>query len=173
MFGDCCGRREVTAMQRLIEALCRALEAAGLTVVRSFAKGRAAELSGAVVAVSLHGAQSGARGAYDYLGMQEADGGLQALYGRSVTAAVRLTVYAPRRLGSAACMAQVDVLAGLLAQGLGGVQIAAFSVGACAYDEAADCFVCTVTAELNGYVYAIADEDEAEFTDFILKGEAT
>ena len=158
-------------MQRLIEALCRALEAAGMTVVRSFAKGKAAELTGPVVAVCLHGAQTGAAGAYAYLGMQEADGVWQTLYGRSVTAAVRLTVYAPRRGGSAACMAQVDALAGLLAQGLGGVQIAAFSVGACAYDAEADCFVCTVTAELGGYVYAVADEDAAEFTDFILKGE--
>ena len=30
---------------------------------------------------------------------------------------------------------------------------------------------CTVRVEAEAYVYAVANEDETEFTDFILKGE--
>ena len=35
----------------------------------------------------------------------------------------------------------------------------------------ADCYSCKVTAHALAYVYALANEEETEFTDFILKGE--
>ena len=50
------------------------------------------------------------------------------------------------------------------------VQLAGITVGACEYDAQSDCFVCPVRAQAQAYVYAVTDEDETEFTDFILKG---
>ena len=44
-------------------------------------------------------------------------------------------------------------------------------MGACTYDAGCDCFLCPLTAQLKAYVYATANEDETEFTDFMLKGE--
>ena len=50
------------------------------------------------------------------------------------------------------------------------MQFAGITVGACEYDAQSDCFVCPVRAQAQAYVYAVTDEDETEFTDFILKG---
>ena len=61
--------------------------------------------------------------------------------------------------------------AALLAEEPGGVRIESFSVGTCAYDAVSDCFRCTITAKTRAYLYALANEDGTEFTDFILKGE--
>ena len=44
-------------------------------------------------------------------------------------------------------------------------------MGTCAYDAVSDCFRCTITAKTRAYLYALANEDGTEFTDFILKGE--
>lgn len=159
-------------MRQVVEALARALEAAGITVVRSFARGSTEEVTAPVAAVGLEQAHSDASGQFSYLGMQTVDGGTRALYGRAVTAAIRIEAVAPRRGGSAACMELADAVVACLTQPVSGVQVTGFTVDACRYDAQSDCFCCAVTAQCAGYVYAVADEDETEFTDFILKGEA-
>lgn len=67
-------------------------------------------------------------------------------------------------------MEEAERVAALLGAPLGAVQIGSFTVGPCAYDALSDCFRCALTAKSRAYLYAVANEDETEFTDFILKG---
>ena len=158
-------------MQELIRAICRLLADAGLTVVRQFYPGTAPELTGPVTAVGLQGAKSGAAAQFSYLGMREDDdGGCTALYGCELTAEVLMQVFAPRRGGSAACYAETEKVVAALSGGAAGIQLGSLTVGACSYDAESDCFTCPVRAQAQAYVYAVTDEDETEFTDFILKG---
>ena len=105
---------------------------------------------------------------YEYLG-QTPEG--ESLFGKRLEADVRLTAVCPRALGSEACQKQAERVAELLSGKVAGVTLAGYTVGACVYDAGCDCFVCPVTAQVKAYVYASANEDETEFTDFMLKGE--
>ena len=74
-------------MHELIEAICKLLAEAGVTVVRQFYPGSAPELDAPVTAVGLQGAKSSAAAQFSYLGMREdADGGRTALYGCELSA---------------------------------------------------------------------------------------
>lgn len=158
-------------MDELIAALIRALKQAGVTAVKAYPEGVMPKLEGAVTAVGLRAMKNAEQG-WSYLGMRKkADGSSAAFYGRSVEAEAEMRVYCPRRIGGRVCMAEAEKAAAVLAAPIGGIRIEAFSVGACAYEPKSDCFCCTLTAKTQAYVYAAANEDETEFTDFILKGE--
>lgn len=159
-------------MDELIAALLRALEKAQITAVKAFPEGIMPKLTGPVTAVGIREMKGGANGAYTYLGMQaDGMGAARALYGRRLEAEALMQVYCPRSLGGRACMTESERVAALLAEQPGGVRIESFSVGTCAYDAVSDCFRCTITAKTRAYLYALANEDGTEFTDFILKGE--
>ena len=159
-------------MDELIAALLQALKNAGITAVKAFPEGMMPKLSGPVTAVGIQEMKSAANGAYTYLGMQtDAAGAARALYGRQLETQALLKVYCPRSAGGRACMAESERVAALLAGMAGSVQIESFSAGPCSYDAASDCFRCTITAKTRAYLYALANDDETEFTDFILKGE--
>ena len=152
-------------MELLIEALIAALEQAGLRAVKALP-----HLEKPVTAVGIAEAKS-VDGPYAYLGMQEdKNGALRALYGKTLETEAVLEVYCPRSLGGRACMEEAERVAALLGAPLGAVQIGSFTVGPCAYDALSDCFRCALTAKSRAYLYAAANEDETEFTDFILKG---
>ena len=55
--------------------------------------------------------------------------------------------------------------------GIAGVQMKRLELGTCAFQPEADLFSVTIHLEAEGFVYALANEDDTEFTDFILKGE--
>ena len=159
-------------MDELIAALVRTLRQAGLAAVKAFPEGLLPKLEGPVTAVGIQEMKSGGNGAYVYLGMQTDENGTnRALYGRALEMEAFLQIYCPRRLGGRACMEESEKAAQVLSQPVGGVQIESFSVGPCSYDAGSDCFRCTLTAKTRAYLYALANDDETEFTDFILKGE--
>ena len=54
---------------------------------------------------------------------------------------------------------------------LGVLTISRICAEECRFAADADCYSCKVTAHALAYVYALANEEETEFTDFILKGE--
>ena len=66
---------------------------------------------------------------------------------------------------------EAEKLAAALSRPSPVVRLGALTVEQCGYDAAGDCYRCTVRVEAEAYVYAVANEDETEFTDFILKGE--
>ncbi len=159
-------------MERLMQALVSALRAGGIPAVRSFAAGTMPRLTETVTSVSLKSAKTHGGTFYSYLGLQEQDdGGLLPVYGRPLEAVVRFLVHTPHELGSQACMQQVFSLAQLLTAGVVGVRLGELTVGACVYDDVTDCFECELCVQAQAYLYATANSDETEFTDFILKGE--
>ena len=118
-------------MHELIEAICKLLAEAGVTVVRQFYPGSAPELDAPVTAVGLQGAKSGTAAQFSYLGMREdADGGRTALYGCELSAEILMQIFAPRRGGSAACYAETEKVVAALSIGAAGVQLAGITVGA-------------------------------------------
>ena len=159
-------------MEKLIEAVIRLAEAAGIRAVKAFPVGAMPALTQPCTAVGLLKAKGAGRAVYAYLGVEEqADGSLTPLYGRRLEAEVYLRVFCPRALGAQRCMQEAEKLAAALSRPSPVVRLGALTVEQCGYDAAGDCYRCTVRVEAEAYVYAMANEDETEFTDFILKGE--
>ena len=155
-------------MQAVIDAIVAALENADFAAVKSILT--AAPAQSVQIAVGVKSARQ--NGAYEYLGQRQVDGQLLPYYGKNLALTVFFRVYAPRTLGCAACLENADALAAFLTQGISGVKLDKLTVGEARFDGQSDCFVCELTADCDGRIYATANEDETEFTDFILKGEA-
>ena len=64
-----------------------------------------------------------------------------------------------------------DALLTQLSGGVKGLTITKLSAQECRYVQDGDCFCCKVGAQVQAYLYALANEEETEFTEFILKGE--
>lgn len=155
-------------MEQLVTAVFDALTKAGVACARQTPQGQMPQLRGPVTAVGLVAARAMEHAFYEYLG-QTPEG--ENLFGKRLEADVRLTVVCPRALGSARCQQEAARVAELLSGQVAGVTLVGYTMGACTYDAGCDCFLCPLTAQLKAYVYATANEDETEFTDFMLKGE--
>lgn len=158
-------------MEQLIGAVLTWLEKAGFTAVRSGRNGFWPEFGAPVTAVGMGKSAAEPAGLFSYLGMTEQNGKQTAIYGQRLKAEVLLQTYAPEALGAAACAQEADRLLTALSGGLAGLTVMGFTISPCAYDENADCYCITTSLQVQAYVYALANEDETEFTDFILKGE--
>lgn len=158
-------------MEQLIKAMLSWLEGAGFAAARQMPEGMFPELEGTVVAVGMEKAEAKEAGLFSYLGVTEAEGRQVSLYGRRLEAEISLEVMCPQRLGAKQCMQTADALLTKLAGGVEAVALRKLTMGGCRYEADADCFCCKVSAQAEAYVYALANEDETEFTDFMLKGE--
>ena len=155
-----------------MQAFLSALEGAGLTAVRQQPQLRLPVLSAPVTAVGLAGAKGAEEAFFEYLGELEQNGGTVSLFGRRLEADVTLTVYCPKRLGGQRCVQEADSICALLSGHLDGIRFAGFCVEPCRYEPESDLFRCGICAQARAYLYALPNEDETEFTDFILKGTA-
>ena len=159
-------------MEQLMQAFLEALEAAGISAVRQQPQLSLPLLSAPVTAVGLAGAKGAEQAFFEYLGMTEQDGSEVPLFGRRLEADVTLAVYCPKRLGGARCMEEADTICQLLSGTLNGISFGGFTVEPCCYEADSDLFRCRIHVQARAYLYALSDEDETEFTDFILKGTA-
>lgn len=159
-------------MDRLIEAVIALLRAEGIYAVRAFPQGAMPALCEPCTAVGLLRAKGAGRAVYTYLGMEEgADGTRTPLYGRRLETEIFLQVFCPRQLGAKHCMEETERVTAALALPSAIVGLGELEVGSCCYQAESDCYVCRLTVGAEAYVYAQANEEETEFTDFILKGE--
>ena len=154
-----------------MEAVLTWLKDAGFQAVRRMPEGEFPELSGAVVAVGLEKAEATDAGLYSYLGVTEMDGKTVSIYGRRLEAQVVMEVVSPENLGAKACMEASGALLTKLSGGIPGLAIAKTVMEGCRFEADMDCYCCKMTATALAYVYALANEEETEFTDFMLKGE--
>ena len=150
-----------------MEAVLTWLKDAGFQAVRRMPEGELPELSGAVVAVGLEKAEATDAGLYSYLGVTEMDGKTVSIYGRRLEA----EVVSPENLGAKACMEASSALLTKLSGGIPGLAISKTVMEGCRFEADMDCYCCKMTATALAYVYALANEEETEFTDFMLKGE--
>lgn len=158
-------------MEQLIKAVLHWLAENGFSAVRRMPEGFFPELDDAVVAVGIEKAQTEEAGLYAYLGVMETDGTLVSLYGKRLEAEVSLEVVCPQAQGAKRCMQVADGILSKLSGGVKGLTIGKLTLSECRYERDAACFCCKVTAQTLAYVYALANEEETEFTDFMLKGE--
>ena len=158
-------------MEQLIDAVLTWLKGAGFQAVRRMPEGEFPELSGAVVAVGLEKAEATDAGLYSYLGVTEIDGKAVSLYGKRLEAEVAMEVVSPENLGAKACMEASGALLTKLSGGIPGLAIAKTVMEGCRFEVDMDCYCCKMTVTALAYVYALANEEETEFTDFMLKGE--
>lgn len=158
-------------MEQLIDAVLTWLKGAGFQAVRRMPEGEFPELSGAVVAVGLEKAEATDAGLYSYLGVTEMDGKTVSIYGRRLEAQVVMEVVSPENLGAKACMEASGALLTKLSGGIPGLAISKTVMEGCRFEADMDCYCCKMTATALAYVYALANEEETEFTDFMLKGE--
>ena len=110
-------------------------------------------------------------GLYSYLGVLETDGKPVSLYGKRLEAEISMEALCPEEQGAKRCMQAADALVTKLSGGVPGLTISRICAEECRFAADADCYSCKVTAHALAYVYALANEEETEFTDFILKGE--
>ena len=158
-------------MEQLMEAVLTWLKDAGFQAVRRMPEGEFPELSGAVVAVGLGKAEATDAGLYSYLGVTEIDGKAVSLYGKRLETQVTMEVVSPEDLGAKACMEASSALLTKLSGGIPGLAIAKTVMEGCRFEADMDCYCCKMTVTALAYVYALANEEETEFTDFMLKGE--
>ena len=154
-----------------MEAVLTWLKDAGFQAVRRMPEGEFPELSGAVVAVGLGKAEATDAGLYSYLGVTEIDGKAVSLYGKRLETQVTMEVVSPEDLGAKACMEASSALLTKLSGGIPGLAIAKTVMEGCRFEADMDCYCCKMTVTALVYVYALANEEETEFTDFMLKGE--
>lgn len=158
-------------MELMIQAVVQALTAAGIHAAAALPVQVLPHLEAPAVAVGLQSAQASACALYDYLGVETGeDGSWREIYGRRLEATLSLEVYCPAALGGAGARAAAEAVAQVLLDGVEGLRLGTFTVGACAYDADSALFVCPCTAEAAAYVYATVADDGETFTDFILKG---
>lgn len=158
-------------MEQLIDAVLTWLKDAGYQAVRRMPDGNFPELSGVVVAVGLEKAEATDAGLYSYLGVTEIDGKAVSLYGKRLETQVTMEVVSPENLGAKACMEASGALLTKLSGGIPGLAIAKTVMEGCRFEADMDCYCCKMTVTALAYVYALANEEETEFTDFMLKGE--
>ena len=156
----------------MMDAVIDALNAADVPAVRAMPSALLGPLSTPVTAVGLKSAKAEQEALFSYLGFTEQNGTQVPLYGKKLAQEIFLQVGCPRHLGADRCLQEAETVMQVLLEGVNGVEIGKLLVGGCEYDQKADLFTCTVSAECEGFLYALADSDETEFTDFILKGEA-
>ena len=99
------------------------------------------------------------------------DGKPVSLYGKRLEAEISMEALCPEEQGAKRCMQAADALVTKLSGGVPGLTISRICAEECRFAADADCYSCKVTAHALAYVYALANEEETEFTDFILKGE--
>ena len=155
-------------MEQLINAVVTWLKGAGFQAVRRMPEGEFPELSGAV---GLGKAEATDAGLYSYLGVTEIDGKTVSIYGRRLEAQVAMEVVSPENLGAKACMEASSALLTKLSGGIPGLAISKTVMEGCRFEADMDCYCCKMTVTALVYVYALANEEETEFTDFMLKGE--
>lgn len=158
-------------MEQLIDAVLTWLKGAGFQAVRRMPEGEFPELSGAVVAVGLEKAEATDAGLYSYLGVTEMGGKTVSIYGRRLEAQVAMEVVSPENLGAKACMEASSALLTKLSGGIPGADGYEDSDGGLPVRGGYGLLLRKMTATALAYIYALANEDETEFTDFMLKGE--
>ena len=158
-------------MEQLMDAVLAWLKDAGFQAVCRMPEGEFPELSGAVVSVGLEKAEATDAGLYSYLGVTEIDGKAVSLYGKRLETQVTMEVVSPEDLGAKACMEASGALLTKLSGGIPGLAIAKTVMEGCRFEADMDCYCCKMTVTALAYIYALANEDETEFTDFMLKGE--
>ena len=151
-------------------AVLSALTHAGLTALEAFPEGRAKAYDGAVVTVSVGGAEGRQMGLSNYLGewYDESAGTVRELYGKQLEGEIVVEVHAER---AADCEHGCEQAAEVLLGGLPvGIRAGELCWEALQWEKSAGLFVRRGALHCQVVFVAESSEDGESFSDFILKG---
>ena len=155
----------------ITDRLVERLEAEGIKAGRAYPTGSIVPPEGCFVRARLSSLERSDSGFAAYLGTEQDDGGGE-VYGMRCRARVELDIYASCRDPQAArsCEALVDDIILALDKG-GGLSISSFSCEGLRADRDTGCLLCPCSAQMELMLITRTEENEAQFSDFILKGE--
>ncbi len=162
--------RELTQVR---DAVIDALESAGLTALAAFPAERAKRYPGAVAAVAVGAAESGAVGFCNYLGetWDETAGTVRELYGKVLEGDIAVDI---RAESAAACESGCAAAAEVLLSGLpSGIRPGELRWEAIAWEKATGLFLRRGHLQCRAAFLAREQEDGETFLDFTLKGVMT
>ena len=163
----------MTALQQVKTAVVDALESAGLTAMSAYSEEQLKKYATAVTAVGLREMRLTESGTMEYLGEKYdavRDATLE-VYGKKMTLALSLDVYAPRALGAEGCEAAAEEITQVMMSALpSGLRVKELAWESTEWDKTYGMFRLSASAEYEAYFTAETAEETAVFTDFILRG---
>ena len=163
----------MTAMKQVRRAVTAAIENAGCAAAGAYDEERLKRRDCAVAAVGLREARIEGAGLTDYLGRRVSEETQESVevYGRQMTLALSLDVYAPRTLGAAGCETAAETITQAMLTALPeGLRLEALKWDEIAWDKTSGMFRLCARAEYRAYFVAEAADENTVFTDFVLKG---
>ena len=163
----------MTALQQVKTAVADALETAGLTAMSAYSEEQLKKYTTAVTAVGLREMKVTESGAMEYLGEKydTVRDAVLEVYGKKLTLALSLDVYAPRTLGAEGCEETAEEITQVMMAALpGGLRVRELKWGKTEWDKTYGMFRLAASAEYEAYFTAETTEETVVFTDFILRG---
>ena len=166
----------MSGLEQVKRAIAGALEKAGIAARLAFEPGWAKGYSGPVVAVGLRRGESRGGALSSYLGQQEdpETRDCREVYGMRMELTLSLDIYSPPGLGAAGCDSALEtlhqVMLGSLPSGLRPTELKWEETG---WDEDTSMFLRRGSLSCSAFFTALAEEDGALISDFILKGVVT
>ena len=163
----------MTAVRQVKRAVAEAIQTAGCTAIESYSEEQLKRYETAVTAVGTKETVIEESGAAEYLGetISETTQETVAVYGRRMLLTLLLEVYAPRTLGAAGCEDAAETVTQALMTALPeGLKLRSLQWSKTGWDRTSGMFRLDASAKYAAYFVAETAEDEAVFTDFVLKG---
>ena len=153
-------------MQVILEAVCTALQEAGLRARADLPARQAGTLTEPLAAVRLARENASEAAIGGYLGtIDDPERGEVPLYGRRLEGELEVTLFAPdtaAQCEQAARTAQQALLA------LDNPRLGVLETGPAAWDDETGCFTLALRGSFSAWLYAVQTGDEPVFTDFTL-----
>lgn len=163
----------MSAVGQVRAAVIEAIEKAGCAGAAAYEQERMKRYADAVCTVGVRTAKIMEAGLAEYLGRHtdEATLSTKEVYGRRMTIALSLEIYAPREKKAAGCETAAETVTQALMTALPeGLRLKSLCWEETAWDSVSGRFRRCGCAEYAAYFTAEAAEEETVFTDFILKG---
>ncbi len=166
----------MSGLEQVKAAIAKALEQAGTAARAAYAPGWARSYEEPVVAVGLRMGESRGGAMGGYLGEQVDPETLacREIYGMRLELTLSLDIYSPPGLGAAGCDSALEtlhrVMLGSLPSGLRPTELKWEETG---WDEDTSMFLRRGSLSCSAFFTALAEEDGALISDFILKGVVT
>lgn len=166
----------MNGLEQVKNAIAAALENSGISARIAYAPGWAGSYQEPVVAVGLRTGESRGGALSSYLG-QRTDPDTQTsqeVYGMRLELTLSLDIYCPPQEGAAGCDGVLEKLHQIMLEKLpSGLRPSELKWEEAAWDEDTSMFLRRGSLSCGAYFIAVATEDGALLSDFILKGVVT
>lgn len=163
-------------LEQVKYAIIQALEQSGTAAIPTLTPGWAKKYVSPVVAVGFRTGESRSIGMNNYLGQQTDPATLtvREVYGMQLDLMLSMDIFSPAALGAQGCEDTLTVLHRVMMDGLpSGIKPTELKWEETVWDADTGMFLRRGSLSCGAYFLALADEEGALLTDFILKGVLT